>query len=88
MSKEKKNIEWNYDQKLLYLKVNEWNKKTNNFVCLKLKDVKFKRLNRHSFKTVDNSIKNNIINGVYTDYHCYRPMSNYSKINWEIYNIL
>ena len=88
LSKEKKNIEWNYDQKLLYLKVNEWNRKTNNFVCLKLKDVKYKRLNRHSFKTIDNTIKNNIINGVYTDYHCYRPMSNYSKINWEIYNIL
>ena len=33
-------------------------------------------------------IRNNISNGVYSDYHCLRPMSKYSKINYEIYNLL
>ena len=64
--------------------VNNWNTKTNNFVCLK--DTNFKRLNRNTFNLDNNIIKNNISNGVYSDYHCYRPMSKYSNINYAIYN--
>ena len=82
------NIGWNTDQLFLYHKVMEWNKKTNNYIFLKDKDTGFKRLNRNSFNINDNNIRYNIINGEYSDYHCYRPMSKYSEINYEIYNLL
>lgn len=81
------NIGWSIDQIILYQKVMEWNEKTNNLVCLKEKDTGFKRLNRHAFNMNDD-IKKKISNGVYTDYHCFRPMSQYSELNYEIYNLL
>ena len=36
----------------------------------------------------DDTIKKNITDGKYTDYHCYRPMSKYFDTNWEIYKLL
>ena len=82
------NTGWCIDQITLYDKVIEWNKKTNNFICLNEKQTKFNRLDRNTFNIFNPHIRNNIISGKYTDYHCYRPMSKYSKINWEIYNLL
>ena len=82
------NESWFTDQLVLYEKVMKWNKITNNYICLNDKDTGFNRLGRNTFKINDKNIKNNIKNGVYSDYHCYRPMSKYSKINYEIYNLL
>ena len=79
---------WMTDQIDLYNYINNWNKKTNNFICLKEKDTKFYRLDRHKFNINDDTIKNNISNGVYTDYHCNRPMSKYHQINNYIYDLL
>lgn len=82
------NIGWSIDQETLYNKVTEWNKITNNFVCLNETRTGFKRLDRNRFNLSDINIKQNITNGYYSDYHCYRPMSKYFDINWEIYNLL
>jgi len=82
------NIGWNIDQITLYKKVIEWNKKTNNFICLNDNKTKYKRLDRSCFDINDVNIKKNIILGNYTDYHCCRPMSKYSDINWEVHNLI
>uniref|UniRef100_A0A6C0CUP4 Nucleotide-diphospho-sugar transferase domain-containing protein n=2 Tax=viral metagenome TaxID=1070528 RepID=A0A6C0CUP4_9ZZZZ len=82
------NVGWCIDQLHLYEKVINWNDKTNNFICLKEKDTGFHRLNRFDFYQLDDIIKENISNGVYADYHCYRPMSTYHKINNDIYDLL
>jgi hypothetical protein len=82
------NIGWFIDQLTLYDKVMQWNKKTNNFVQLKENITGFNRLDKNTFDINNNIIRKNIINGNYTDYHCYRPMSKYSQMNYEIYNLL
>ena len=81
------NIGWSIDQTTLYTKVTEWNKKTNNFIRLNEIQTGFKRLDRNRFNISDVNIRKNITDGNYTDYHCYRPMSKFSDINWEIYNL-
>jgi hypothetical protein len=78
---------WNTDQIILYKKIMAWNERANNLVCLKEKDTEFKRLDRHTF-VLNDEIKTKISNGVYSDYHCFRPMSKYSKINYDIYDLL
>lgn len=82
------NIGWCIDQKTLYYKVLDWDKITKGFVCLKEKQTQFKRLDRNTFEISNVNIRENITSGKYTDYHCYRPMSKYSKINWEIFDLL
>ena len=79
---------WSLDQKNLYNNVTKWNNKTNNFIRLNEKHTKFKRLNRNNFNISNVNIKKNISEEKYSDYHALRPMSKYSKINWEIYNLL
>ena len=82
------NSGWSIDQQVLYKTVLEWNKKTNNFVRLNESQTKFKRLDRNTFNISNTTIRENITEGKYSDYHCFRPMSKYSKINWEVYNLL
>lgn len=82
------NTGWSIDQITLYRKVMDWNKKTNNLICLKDNQTKFKRLDRNKFNISNVNIRNNVTLGKYTDYHCYRPMSKHSKTNWEIFNLL
>ena len=80
---------WNTDQLYLYESVNNWNNKTNNFICLRDSDTGFNRLCRAmNFSLDDDNIRNNISNGKYSDYHCYRPMENFTKLNYEIFNLL
>ena len=81
------NSGWSLDQQILYNEVLDWNEKTNNFIRLNDRDTKFKRFNRGNLN-LKNNIKNDIKNGVYSDYHCNRPMSKYSDINWEIFDLL
>jgi hypothetical protein len=80
-------VEWCTDQLVLYKNVMEWNNKTNNLICLKENSTGFKRLDRNTFG-LNHIIKENVSNGVYSDYHCYRPMSEFSEINYQIYNLL
>ena len=83
------NTGWDIDQKELYEMVYNWNTKTNNLVCLDEKHTGFSRLDRITNFDINNlTIRKNIMKGKYTDYHCYRPMSKYAEINWEIYNLL
>ena len=82
-----RHVEWCTDQLVLYKKVMEWNNKTNNLICLKENSTGFKRLDRNTFG-LNNIIKENVSKGVYSDYHCYRPMSEFSEINYQIYNLL
>jgi hypothetical protein len=79
---------WGTDQIDLYKYVMEWNKKTNNFICLKEIDTKFNRLDRDTFDINNQTIKNNISNCTYTDYHCFRPMNKYVEINNCVYDLL
>lgn len=70
-----------------------WNKKTNNYIFLRDKDTGYARLDRRTPRFERNikknpTIKNNIKNGIYSDYQCCRPMDRYSKLNYEIYNLL
>jgi hypothetical protein len=82
------NAGWNTDQLILYQKVMQWNNKTNNLICCNETHTGFKRLNRGTFNLNNNTIKNDITAGIYSDYHCFRPMSKYSDINYKIYNLL
>lgn len=79
---------WSVDQKDLYNYVINWNKTTNNFICLKDRDTRFNRLNRCSFDLNSYDIFNNVKTGHYSDYHCYRPFSQYENLNNKIYNFL
>ena len=79
---------WFTDQIFLYKKVMKWNEKTKNYIFLKDKQTNYKRLNRNRFNISDIKIRENITKRIYSDYHCYRPMSKYYKLNWDIYNLL
>ena len=80
---------WATDQITLYNKVMSWNKKTNHLICLKESETGFNRLGRNrKFNIKDRIVQENIKNGIYTDYHCLRPMKKYSDINYTIFNLL
>lgn len=84
-----KRISWFSDQLFLYKNVMEWNKKTNRYVFLKDKETGFERLDRsHRWDVDDIHVKKNISEGKYSDYHCYRPMSQYYDKNWKVYELL
>ena len=87
-----KNVDdiWNWfaDQETLYKEVMRWNNKKNNFICLDETKTNFKRLDRDTFNISDNEVITSIKEGIYSDYHCLRPMSQYSEINWKIYDLL
>jgi hypothetical protein len=82
------NSGWCIDQITLYDKVKKWNEKTKNFIQLDESITGFNRLSRNTFNINDYNIRKNIEEGKYTDYHCFYPMSNYSQVNYEIYNLL
>ena len=80
---------WYKDQIDAYNNVLKWNKITNNFVVLKDCDTKFRRLCRGNYNEFHTEyFLNNVKNGYYTDYHCYRPFKKYEYINMLIYNTL
>jgi hypothetical protein len=79
---------WCSDQVDLYKYVFKWNKLTKKFIILDDKNTGFLRLDRNRFNLTDPVIRKNISEGVYSDYHCYRPMKKYSNMNYEIYNLL
>lgn len=82
------NSGWCSDQIDLYKYVFKWDKLTKKFIRLDDKTTGFSRLDRKKFSLDDPVIRKNISEGLYSDYHCYRPMKKYSKLNYEIYNLL
>jgi hypothetical protein len=80
--------EWFNDQFTLYEKVMEWQAHTNNFVSLKKSDTGFRRLDRNTFHLNDPNLCRAIAHGVFSDYHCYRPMAKYREINNHIFKLL
>ena len=78
---------WNLDQLHLYKNVQEWNKRTGNFVILNDNFTGYYRLDRGNFLFNQTTI-NNIKYGKYSDYHCLRPYSQYEGINETIYELL
>jgi hypothetical protein len=80
---------WCTDQIDLYTYVMNWNKKTNNLICLKENKTMFKRLDRNSSCNINNEVlRTNISNGIYTDYHCMRPFEKYKEINNKVLELL
>jgi hypothetical protein len=88
------NLGWSTDQLVLYEKIMEWNAKTGNLVCLDESKTGYKRLCRDSYYEINNIAGNdshiidNIRNGLYSDFHCCRPMKDYSYINYKVYALL
>lgn len=82
------NSGWSTDQIDLFNYVMEWNKKTGNFIYLKDNETGFNRLDRiHRFILTKKIIKN-IKNGLYSDYHLYRPYKLHKEINDKIIELL
>ena len=71
---------WSTDQKDLYTYVSKWNTITNKFICLKETDTRFKRLDRNTFM-LSKQLKQMIQLGIFSDYHCYRPYTQFKDIN-------
>lgn len=78
---------WSIDQQLLYTTVLEWNNTTQNFVCLKESTTGYCRFDRLYF-SMNDEIRDRIKNGVYSDYHCLRPMNEHRAMNEHIYELL
>jgi hypothetical protein len=73
---------WGTDQQILLKKFNSWNGKKK---ILDDSITKFKRLDRGSndfYNLVE--LKKNVQSNYYSDYHCWRPYSQYSTINDSI----
>jgi hypothetical protein len=82
------NIGWSTDQLDLYNYINKWDNKKIQFIKLNDKITNFKRLDRNTFTLNNMNIINNIKNHYYSDYHCYRPMNKYYKLNYLILDLL
>lgn len=79
---------WCIDQSTLYDKIMSWQNYQNDFVRLDENQTGFKRLDRNRFNISDVNIRKNIVAGNYVDYHCNRPMSRFSEMNWDIFNLI
>ena len=69
---------WNIDQLVLIEKFNNY---TGKKIILNDKITRFNRLDRSGFNFNDKNLRSNISSGVYSDYHCLRPYSQYKEIN-------
>lgn len=87
-SQGRQQVNWFRDQQDLFQFLTVWNAKTGNWVKLTDTFCKFKRLNRKHFDIRNFSTRKAITNHEFSDYHCLRPMTKYSKINSRIYYLL
>jgi hypothetical protein len=78
---------WDIDQRVLYKTVMEWNSRTYNLECLKESTTGFCRFDRIYF-VMNDEIRDRIRNGVYSDYHCLRPMNEHREMNEHVYELL
>jgi len=71
---------WAMDQLELFYRVNKWNK---NIIKLNDEETAFNRLDRSDIEYIINNkelIKNNINNGIYSDFHLPKPFYKYKDI--------
>ena len=71
---------WGTDQKILFKKFNAWGGRT---ITLTDKITRYNRLDRsqpHRFNNQD-TLQKEIHSGIYSDYHCLRPYSQYTNQN-------
>ena len=71
---------WALDQLQLFYSVNKWNR---NIIKLNDKETSFNRLDRSDIEHIINNkeqTKNNINNGLYSDFHLPKPFIKYKKI--------
>ena len=64
------------------------NDKTNNYIFLNDNETSFKRISRNKVNLKDEKVRQKIINGLYSDYHCHRPMKDYYELNYGILKLL
>ena len=79
---------WCTDQEHLFIYVKEWNKKTNNYVFLKDIDTNYYRLDIDYISYYKKIEKFKIQNGIFSDFHCLKPINNYYEIIEQMYNYL
>lgn len=84
----KTSVSWFRDQEDLYTFLNTWSDKKDKWVKLTDHDCGFKRLNRNGVNLRNYHQRHAITTHQYSDYHCLRPMKQYSKINSRIYYLL
>lgn len=81
----------NFDQKILYKKLQDFHRTTNNLVVLNDSICKYNRYDRiHKLFNKDGSLihHNEVINLKYHDYHCLRPYVKYKQYNDAITKVL
>ena len=69
---------WNTDQTVLIKKFNEY---SGEKTILNDRITKYKRLDRWGSNFNDPDLRNKIKSGIFSDYHCLRPYSQYKQIN-------
>lgn len=69
-------------------KIMVWDNHTRKLSHLHDKETHFKRLSRNTFSMNNTKMKNDIRDGIYSDYQCYRPMNLYSPVNYQVYDLL
>ena len=79
---------WATDQIDFFKYVVKWNESSHNFVYLNDMHTGYKRLDRAAFFNINSQLRELISNGYFSDYHAYRPYSQYKSINDEIYELL
>ena len=77
---------WSTDQLHLFEAIKKWN--NENFITLLDSQTGYKRLDRISNFIVNNILDDDIRNGVYSDYHMFRPYNRYKTINDHICDLL
>ena len=78
---------WSTDQNDFYTEVMKWNSEARRLICLRDSEIGFRRLDRHKF-VLNQSLKDAIRKGVFTDYHCLRPFKQFEAVNIAIYDAL
>ena len=76
------NVGWNKDQLDLFIYINKWDKKNENFIMLNDKNTGFNRLCRSKNWNIKNKRLQLLLKGGnFTDYHALRPYEKYKEIN-------
>lgn len=74
---------WFSDQRYLYQSIDGWSRKSIDYIELSDKNTGFNRLCRSCLPDLD-SIRKNMKNKPYTDYHMARPHLKFKKLNTQI----
>lgn len=82
------NTGWCTDQIDLFQAILNWENRDTHFKILHDKTTGFCRLDRNTFNIKDTTLQQYISNGLFSDYHCYRPYEKYKEINEMVYCLL